>query len=69
MPLKLAQHKIELNTFIPPTHQSMYKMNLNYVVIIKHDIDKILVVGFIQHVEETTYLSPILMVPKKNGKL
>ncbi len=54
MPLKLAQQKIELNTSIPPTHQSKYKMNLNYVVIIKHNIDKLLVVGFTQHVEETT---------------
>jgi len=45
MPLKLAQQKIELNTSIPPTHQSKYKMNLNYVVIIKHNIDKLLVVG------------------------
>ncbi len=28
-----------------------------------------LVVGFIQYVEEVTWLSPIVVVPKKNGKL
>ncbi len=28
-----------------------------------------LVVGFIKHVEEATWLSPIVVVPKKNGKL
>jgi hypothetical protein len=35
----------------------------------KHDIDKLLVVGFIQLVEEATRLSPIVEIPKKNGKL
>jgi hypothetical protein len=38
-------------------------MNPNYVVIIKHDIDKLLV-GFIQLVEKATWLSPIVVVPK-----
>jgi hypothetical protein len=35
IPLKLAQHKIELDTSIPLTHQARYKLNLNYVVIVK----------------------------------
>jgi hypothetical protein len=44
-------------------------MNPNYVIAIKQDIDKLLVIGFIQlHVEETTYISPIKVVPKKNEK-
>jgi len=42
MPQKLAQHRIELDTSIPPAHQAKYKMNPNYVVIVKHDIDKLL---------------------------
>jgi len=29
----------------------------------------LLTVGFIESVEETTWLSPIVVVPKKNGKL
>jgi hypothetical protein len=33
------------------------------------NIDKLLVVGFIEFVEETTWLTPIVIVPKKNGKL
>jgi hypothetical protein len=28
--LKLAQHRIELDTLIPPTHHAKYKMNPNY---------------------------------------
>jgi hypothetical protein len=33
------------------------------------DIDKLLVTRFIKSVEEVTWLSPIIVVPKKNGKL
>jgi len=33
--LKLVQHKIELNTLILPTHQTRYKLNLNYATTIK----------------------------------
>jgi len=69
IPLELAQHKIKLDTSIPPTHQARYILNPNYVAIVKHDINKLLVVGFIQPVKETTWLSPIVVVPKKNGKL
>ncbi len=36
---------------------------------IKHDIDKLLAIRFIQLIEEATWLSPIVVVPKKNGKL
>jgi hypothetical protein len=44
-------------------------MNPNYVVAVKHDIDKPLPTRFVQHVEEGTWLTPILVVPKKNGKI
>jgi len=65
----LAQHIIKLDTSIPPTHQARYKLNPNYVEVVKHDIDKLLTIGFIQPEEEITWLSPIVVVPKKNGKL
>jgi hypothetical protein len=41
----------------------------NCVIVVKQAIDKLLAIGFIQFVEETTWLSPIVVVPKKNGKL
>jgi hypothetical protein len=50
-------------------HQARYKLNPNYVKTIKQDIDKLLITGFIKFVEEVTWLSPIIVVPKKNGKL
>ncbi len=69
IPPQLAQHKIELNIIIPQAHQAKYILNPNYVTIIKQDIDKLLIVGFIQSIEEVTWLSPIVVVPKNNGKL
>jgi hypothetical protein len=65
----LAQHKIELYTLIPLAHQARYGLNPNNVVVVKHDIDKLLTTRFIQLVEEATWLSPTVVVPKKNGKL
>ncbi len=62
--LKLAQHKIELDTTIPSTHQAKYKLNPNYVIVVKQDIDKLLATGFIESIE-ITWLSPIVIVPKK----
>jgi hypothetical protein len=37
--------------------------------MVKQDIDKLLATGFIEYVKEVTWLSPIVVVPKKNGKL
>jgi hypothetical protein len=64
----LAQHCIELDTLIKPTHEARYRMNPNYVAIVKHDINKLLIARFIQPIEKTTWLSRIVVVPKKNGK-
>jgi hypothetical protein len=40
-------------------------MNPNYVIVVKHDLDKLLNVGFIAPMEEASWLSPIVVVPKK----
>jgi len=37
--------------------------------MVKQDIDKLLAIRFIKSVKEATCLSPIVIVPKKNGKL
>jgi len=44
-------------------------MNPNYVVIIKQDLDELLAASFIKLMEQATWLSPIVVVPKKNNKL
>jgi hypothetical protein len=50
----MVQHIIDLDTSIPPTHQTRYRLNLNYAATIKQDIDKLLTIGFIQLIEEAT---------------
>jgi hypothetical protein len=47
----------------------MYRLSPNYAIIVKQDIDKLLAIRFIEFVEETRWLSPIVVVPQKNGKL
>ncbi len=69
IPPELAQHRIELDTTTPSTHQAKYRLNPNYAITIKQDIDKLLTAVFIQFILEATWLSPIVVVPKKNGKL
>jgi hypothetical protein len=69
IPPKLAQHKIELDTSIPPAHQVRYKLNPNYAKTIKQNIDKLLTIGFIQLVKEAIWLSPIMVLLKKNNKI
>ncbi len=44
-------------------------MNLNYVSIVKQNINKLLATNFIKSIEEAIWLSPIMVVPQKNGKL
>jgi hypothetical protein len=64
IPPEIAQHQIEVDTLIPFIHQTKYRLNANYAAIVK-----LLAAGFIKLVEEAIWLSPIVVVPKKNGKL
>jgi hypothetical protein len=44
-------------------------MNPNYAAAVKIDLDKLLQAGFIEPIDHATWLSPIVVVPKKNCKL
>jgi hypothetical protein len=44
-------------------------MNPNYTLRIRENLDKLLDVGFIYLIQTTQWLSPLVIVPKKNGKL
>jgi hypothetical protein len=68
IPPKIAQHHIKFDTPIPPTHQAKYMLSLNYVVITKQYTNKLLTSRLIQLVKEVTWLPPIVVVSKKNGK-
>ena len=69
IPEHIATHHIELDTAISPCHQTRYRMNPNYAKAVKEDLEKLLKAGFIEPVDQATWLSSIVVVPKKNGKL
>lgn len=46
-----------------------YRMNPNYALKVKEEIQRLLDARFIRPVDRYTWLSPIVVVPKKNGKL
>jgi hypothetical protein len=56
--------------WIPQYHLFIKQgLNPNYVAIVKQDTNKLFVVSFIKLVEEMTWLLPIVVIPRKNGKL
>ena len=67
--LKFYQHQINLTTYAKPFQQRRYLMNPNYAARIKEEIDKLLTIGFIRLVKQATWLSLIVIVRKKNGKI
>ena len=60
---KLYQHQIHLNKDAKLVAQRRYQMNPNNALKVKEEIDKLLSV-----VKQAKWLSPIVMVPKKNRK-
>lgn len=54
---------------MPPTHQVRYRMNPIDVAIVKQNLDKLLTTWFIEPIKETTWLFPIVFVPKNNGNM
>jgi hypothetical protein len=44
-------------------------MNPHYIERVRAELDKLLVAGFIYPVKSASWLSPIVVVPKKNGQI
>jgi hypothetical protein len=62
-------HKINLAKDAISVKQWRYRLNPNYAAKVEEEIDKLLRVGFFRPVKRATWLSPILVVLKKNAKL
>lgn len=52
-----------------PSKQRPYTYNENFGNKIKEEINKLLVANFIYEIEHSEWVSPIVEVPKNNGKL
>ena len=65
----IYQHTIPMREDAKPTRQHPYTYNDNFARKIKEEIDKLLEAEFIYEIEHIEWVSPIVIVPKKNGKL
>ena len=65
----ICQHTIPMREEAKPSKQRPYTYNDNFGSKIKEEIDKLLEAEFIYEIEHTEWVSPIVIVPKKNGKL
>jgi hypothetical protein len=65
----MALYYIKLEKDVLHVHPAHYWMTVPSANIVEQDIDKLLKAGFSKLVEETTWLSPIVIVLNKNRKL
>ena len=66
---QLYQHQIHLSKDAKLVAQRRYQMKPSYAAKVKEEIDKLLRVGFMRPVRQAAWLSPIVVVPKKNSKI
>ena len=69
IPPHICEHKIEIEPDANLVKQSRYRMNPTYAAQVKEEIDKLVKTGFVYPVDRSKWLSPIVIVPKTNGKL
>ncbi|MCO5561848.1 hypothetical protein L7F22_015472 [Adiantum nelumboides] len=65
----ICQHTIPLKSDAKPSRQHPYTYNETFARKIKKEIDKLKEAEFIYEIKHTDWVSPIVVVPKKNGKL
>ncbi|KAL3678283.1 hypothetical protein R1sor_021239 [Riccia sorocarpa] len=69
IPHVVSQHRIKLLPTAKPLVQRPYRMNPNYAEAVRKEIEKLKAANFIFPVKEYDWLSPIVIVSKKNGTL
>ena len=69
IPADVCEHRIILEDKVTPVRQRQHRLNPKYSLMVKEELDKLLEVGFIYPVPYSEWVSPIVMVPKKNGKV
>ena len=65
----ICQYTILMRDDAKPSKQRPYTYNDNFANKIKDEINKLLEAELIYEIEHTEWVSPIVVVPKKNGKL
>lgn len=65
----VCEHQIILEEGVTPVRQRQHRLNPKYFLLVKEKLDNLLEVGFIYPVSHSAWMSPIVMAPKKNGKI
>ncbi|MCO5559260.1 hypothetical protein L7F22_012855 [Adiantum nelumboides] len=66
---KICQHTIPTRDDAKPSMQWPYRYNETFARKIKEEIEKLKEAEFNYEIEHTDWVSPIMIIPKKNGKL
>ena len=61
-------HHIYIKEDYKPVRQPQRRMNLALKDIVKEELQKLLDAGFIYPISDSEWVSPLVLVPKKNGK-
>ena len=61
-------HHIYTDDKLKPVIQPQRRMNPMMKEIVKEELQKLLNVGFIYPISDSQWVSPLVVVPKKNGK-
>ena len=69
MPPEIVQYTIPLFPDTKPIRQLQRRMNPRMQLIVKAELEQLLQAGFIKPVEITDWVSPMVLVKKKNGKI
>ena len=67
IPSELCTHHIYIKEECRPIFQLQRRMNPNLKEIVKEELQKLLNTGFIYLILDNEWVSPLVIVPKKNG--
>ena len=66
--LSMCTHHIYIKEGCKPVKQPKRRMNPSLKDIVKEELQKLLDAGFIYPISDSEWVSPLVLVPKKNGK-
>ncbi|MCO5573173.1 hypothetical protein L7F22_026939 [Adiantum nelumboides] len=69
VPPSVVQHTIPMISTAKPMQQRPYPMNPKYAKIVQEKLKKLIECGFVYPIEHSECVSPIVIVPKKNGRV
>ena len=69
IPREMVEHRISLIPGAMPIRENERKMKLQLQLVVRIELEKLSKARFIKPVEITDWVSPMVLVKKKNGKL